>query len=350
MSTASKLAAAVTATVLSLVAPAFSDTPDGYRISGPFVQRGITLFLVHGAPSDGHAVPLTLEETLPKHQVQVIETGTVNELAIENLSDREVFIQAGEIVTGGKQDRVISSNLILRPHSGRIAMGAFCVEPGRWAARNGQDANVFAAASSALPPSSARRVVASAAKSVAPPSSPALSAATQVTQAQVWEDVRRAQRELSHSLSVDMHEPSAPTSLALTLQNGLLERTTEQFGDVLSPPGLKNRDVVGYVFAFNGHPTSGEIFSSHELFRKLWPKLARAGIVDAIKAGSQQSAAAAPSQDEVLRFLARPPADSVQLQRLTDYVSQAVLDDDQRLLLETRRADASWVARIYQAK
>jgi hypothetical protein len=350
MSNVLKLAAAAIAAVLSVTTPAFSDTPVGYRISGPFVQRGITLFLVHGAPSDGRAVPLTLQETMPRQLVRVIETGTVNELAIENLSDHEVFIQAGEIVTGGKQDRVIISNLILPPHSGRIAMEAFCVEPGRWAARAGQDARAFAVTGSALPPSSARRVVASAARPVAQRSAPTASAATQAAQTQVWEDIRRAQRQLSRSLSADVHEPSAPTSFASTLQNGLLEQATEQFGDILSPPGLEDRDVVGYVFAFNGHPTSGEIFSSHELLRKLWPKLARAGIVDAIRAGSEQSGAAAPSQDEVMRFIEAPRGDGVQLQRVTDYVTQAVLDDDQRLLLETRRTDASWVARIYHAK
>jgi hypothetical protein len=349
MSTILRRAMLATAITLSLTTSALCDAADAYRISEPSLHGKMAIFLVHGA-SDGRPVPLTLQETIPKQQARVVETGTVNELVIENLSDQEIFIQAGEIVTGGKQDRVISSNLILPPHSGPIPMAAFCVEPGRWAARDGEDGRSFAVASTAMPASGTRRVAAAAALSYAPQTPLAERSATPAAQSQVWEDGRRVQFDLGQQLHANLATPSAPTSLASTLDSEALERATTKFVEILSPLGLDAEDVVGYVFVLDGKPVSGEIFASHALFRKLWPKLARAAIVDAIKSGDGgATASAVPSPNEVTRFLAPARTDGIQQQHLTDYVSQNVFEDGGRLLIETRRPDASWVTKTYQA-
>ena len=73
-------------------------------------------------------MPLTLEEALTSGVAQVRETSDVNSLEIENLGDTPVFVQAGEIVKGGKQDRTLMVSLLLPPKSGRvpIASKAFC--------------------------------------------------------------------------------------------------------------------------------------------------------------------------------------------------------------------------------
>ena len=77
------------------------------RISGPYTHDNLTIFLVHGASSQG-PVPLTLDEALEKGGVKVHETGTVGELEIENAGDEDVFVNAGDIVKGGQQDRVVT--------------------------------------------------------------------------------------------------------------------------------------------------------------------------------------------------------------------------------------------------
>jgi hypothetical protein len=338
MSISMRLAAAVMASSLSLATPALCEGPDGLRVSGPSIHQNVAVFLVHGT-SDGRPVPLTLQDAVPEQQARVTETGTVNELTIENLSDQEIFVQAGEIVTGGKQDRVISSNLILPPHSGRISMAAFCVEPGRWVAHEDQDGHSFTVASRSMPTSGAGRVMIAAASG--------RSAATRAAQSQVWEDGRRTLGSLSRQLRT---EPSTSTSLAPTLESGLLEQTAGQFREILAPPGLDAQDVVGYVFAINGHIVSGEIFASNALLRKLWPKLAHGAVVDAIAARPENVGAAVPSPDEITRFLAPPRAAGVVGQRLTEYTTQKVFRDDARFLIETTRADGSWVAKMYQAK
>src|ERR1044072_4712746 len=92
---------------------------DEYRVSGPVVHENLAIYLVHRKYAVG-AVPLALAEALRKGAVKVHETGTVSELHTENLGTDEVFIQAGDIVKGGQQDRVLSVRLVLPPTSGRL--------------------------------------------------------------------------------------------------------------------------------------------------------------------------------------------------------------------------------------
>ena len=141
-------AAAALATVGASGGAAFADP--GMRISGPHVHANLAVYFVHGV-SAGGAVPLTLQEALAKGQVQVVETGRVNELQIENTGAEQVFIQAGDIVKGGKQDRVLTVSFLLPPNSGRVPIASFCVEQGRWSARGKEDQAKFSSAGEAMP-------------------------------------------------------------------------------------------------------------------------------------------------------------------------------------------------------
>ncbi len=53
-------------------------------------------------------------------------------MVLVNNSKRPLILLAGEIVTGGKQDRVIGKDRIIPAESDPIDLGVFCVEPGRW--------------------------------------------------------------------------------------------------------------------------------------------------------------------------------------------------------------------------
>src|SRR5262249_21350837 len=100
-------------------------------------------------------VPLTLQEAVAKGQVLVSETGRVNELEIENKGSEPVFIQAGDIVKGGRQDRVLTVSFLLPANSGRLPIASYCVEQGRWSARGAEDQRRFSGAGEAMPSRSA---------------------------------------------------------------------------------------------------------------------------------------------------------------------------------------------------
>ena len=80
--------------------------------------------------NDGVLRERTPEIPLPRHPQA--PNGQVNELSLTNNSSRPLLLLAGEIVTGGKQDRVVGKDLIIPAHSAPVALGVFCVEPHRW--------------------------------------------------------------------------------------------------------------------------------------------------------------------------------------------------------------------------
>jgi hypothetical protein len=76
--------------------PALLSAADGTRVTGPLVHDNLAIYFVHGTAVGG-AVPLTLQDGLAKGQVKVRETGSVNQLTVENIGNDEVFVQAGRL-------------------------------------------------------------------------------------------------------------------------------------------------------------------------------------------------------------------------------------------------------------
>jgi hypothetical protein len=176
---------------LALIASSAAANADAeHRLSGPVVHENLAIYFVHGAPASG-PVPLTLEEALAKNTVNLRETGNVNRLEIQNVGDDEVFVQSGDIVKGGQQDRVLTVSLLLPPHSGRIPIAAFCVEKGRWFARGNEDARRFSSAAASIPTRDAK--IAMKAPAPSPAATPTGSGDTGTRQQAMWRNVASIQ-------------------------------------------------------------------------------------------------------------------------------------------------------------
>lgn len=340
---------------LSFVASAVAD--DGVRVSGPIVHDNLAIYFVHGAAAKG-AVPLTLQEALAKGIVKVRETGSVNELTVENTGKDEVFVQAGDIVKGGQQDRVLSVDLLLPPRSKKVSIAAFCVESGRWTARGNEDARQFASAASAMPSREAREVMINNLMGTMPvaglllgaPNQPtAYSADTAGSQQAIWSSVRKTQDKLSRSVGEPVAAPASPSSLQLSLENDKLKEAQAAYVAALQGVGEGDDDIVGYVFAVNGKIDSGDVYASNALFRKMWRKLLAANVTEAI--GAKDAAGATPpSVADVEAFLAKASTGATAERAINADVHVATLDSATSAYIETRRANGSWVHRNYLAK
>ncbi len=194
-------------------AHAEADDPGDFSLSDPVVHGNLAIYFVYGK-SRGGPVPLTLREALDKKRITVRETGQVNELQIENPGDGEVFIQSGDIVKGGRQDRVRSVSLLLPPHSGAIPIDSFCVESGRWSARGVEDARTFSSANADLPSRTAKLEMAGALM----PKPDGTIAPVGSRQQQIWRSVEEIQGRLSSNLGAPVAAPESQTSLELALK------------------------------------------------------------------------------------------------------------------------------------
>jgi hypothetical protein len=341
---------------LPFAASAFADA--GLQVSGPIVHDNLAIYLVHGAGGGG-AVPLTLQEALAKGAVKVHETGSVNELTVENAGKDEVYVQAGDIVKGGQQDRVLSVDLLLPPRSGEVSIAAFCVEHGRWTARGNEDVRQFSSATSAMPSHEAKVAMRAYAVTAAVPAADA-SASTMAyaggggagvgeSQQEIWSTVRKTQDSLSRSVGAPVAAPTSPSSLQLSLENEKLKQAQTAYIAALQGAGETGDDIVGYVFAINGKINSGDVYASNALFRKMWSKLLAANVTEAISV-KEAAGAAPPSVKDVEAFLLAASSGVKAERAINASVRLATRDGDGSLYAETRRTDGSWVHRNYLAK
>jgi hypothetical protein len=188
----------------------------------------------------------------------------VNQLVLINNSKRPLLLLAGEIVTGGKQDRVIGKDRLVPAESDPVDLGVFCVEPGRWVATSEK----FMAPMAMVQPSVRGKAMA------------------EKDQGKVWEQVGKARASMAESVTVESGAPAAApiresSSYAVAVNS---QEVKNQLDSVAAPlqqeyqsviRQLRDKHAVGVVVAVNGQFIWADVFASSSLLEKYWPKLVR---------------------------------------------------------------------------
>src|SRR5262249_22523216 len=158
-------------------------------------------------------------------------------LDIENLGNDEIFVQSGDIVKGGQQDRVLMVSLLLPPRSGRVGIASFCVEQGRWSARGKEDVKTFRSAAAALPSRKAKMAITAPTLAYAGEGVRARRADTSARQHEVWDSVAVVQQKLTRSLGASVAAAESRSSLQLSLESKALQEAQTAYVAALKPVG-----------------------------------------------------------------------------------------------------------------
>jgi len=257
-----------------------------YKVLAPISRGNLTIFPVVADRTHDTRNFLTLDEGIRTGEVVVSEAGSVrplirrrpeyiprdgaevNRLVLVNNSDRPLILLAGEIVTGGKQDRVVGKDRIVPPKSAPIDLAVFCVEPGRWVAAKSD----FGSFHSQMAQPSVRR-----------------SAMADKDQQKVWSEVHST----AQSLAVEASPPAAraiggTSSYAGVMANEEVKRRVDAVAVPIEQSylglmrELRERNAVGVVVAVNGRMIWADIFASTALLEKYWPKLIRSYAAEAL--------------------------------------------------------------------
>ncbi|MBI3855831.1 MAG: hypothetical protein HY293_09095 [Planctomycetes bacterium] len=307
-------------------------TVAGCRVSGPYTFANLGIFLLHdpGVARNGPDY-LILEEALQAKTLLVTEkgdAGQVNTLEVQNSGDRPVFLQAGDTVKGGKQDRTIAVDLVLPPRSGKQDVAAFCVEPGRWSGRPGTGAeggaryaNVFGAAGAPVATREQKLAVKLA-----------------QNQSKVWEEGRKVNRDLAGKApSDDSRSGSAGNeSYVLAAEKPAVETRIQAYVDALLKVVQGREDAVGMACAVNGEATTLELYSDPGLFRKLWPKLLRSASLEALSKETGAAPGPEATPEDLKRLLAQASDGKTRSQDLPEDVRLETIDSARRAVFETR--------------
>ena len=198
----------------------------------------------------------TLDEALKKGWLKIreLDDGDVPRLVVDNRSDRAVFIMGGEVVTGGKQDRLIGGDVLLRPRARGVVIPVYCVEAGRWTGVSSQFHSKENLGTWKL-------------------RSNAQAAAPQA-QEKIWSEVdtmhNRAGAGSATGAYQDIYEDKKVNARLLALEKNLKNLPRLAAG------------TTGVLCAVGGKVVSLDVFSEPALFERLWPKILRASALSAL--------------------------------------------------------------------
>jgi len=279
----------------------------GWHLLDPISYENLTIFPVVSTQLADTRDFATLDEALASGDAVVTEQGDylrrtregaaqtmpprvgaqVNQLVLVNRGKRPLILLAGEVVSGGKQDRIIGKDRIVPIGAPPLPLDVFCVEHGRWTGASDK----FAAAKMMAHPSVREK------------------AAVEQDQSQVWAAVRGQASMSSNSENNPNNRvasgapPAALSSRSLDsviaseahtqsykqiYESRAVGTSVENFAEQIqrrfdrATSGLKGERVVGVVVAFGGEVAWSDAFASSQLFEIYWPKLLRSYVIEAL--------------------------------------------------------------------
>lgn len=297
--------------------PSLPATANDYKILAPITHGDLTIFPVVSAKVHDTSDFITLDEGIRSGDVVVTEVGNlhstmrrrppyqvrpyggaeVNRLVLVNNSKHPLILLAGEVVTGGKQDRVVGKDRIVPAESDPVDLSVFCVEHGRWT----ETSTKFDTHASVMLQPSVR-----------------MKAMAEKDQQKVWDEVGRSRQAMaaavpakppanygvgtggtvgigsgtgngagmgSHSTvgndayAYSVRELNSTTSYAKARDNAAVKQQVDSITEPMQKSyesvikQLRNQNAVGVVVAVKGHIVWADMFASSALLAKYWPKL-----------------------------------------------------------------------------
>ena len=275
-------------------------TSNDYKILAPITHGDLTIFPVVSGKSHDTSDFITLDEGIRSGDVVVTEVGNlhssmhrrppyqsrpyqgaeVNRLVLVNNSKHPLILLAGEVVTGGKQDRVVGKDRIVPAESDPVDLSVFCVEHGRWT----ETSTKFDTHASVMLQPSVR-----------------MKAMADQDQQKVWDEVANSRKNMAGAM---LHAPSAglstvevtsaqaqienTSSYAKARENSVVQKQVESITEPMQKSyesvikQLRNQNAVGVVVAVKGHIVWADMFASSALLAKYWPKLLESYATEAL--------------------------------------------------------------------
>jgi len=301
----------------------------GFTLDGPFTHENLSVYVVRGSTTDARDY-ITLDEGLAARTVTVREKGSaaggdrseVNELEIENRSDKWLFLQAGDIVKGGKQDRTIMTDLALAPRSGPQPLEAFCVEHGRWVPS--AEGMAFRNNPGLVAGASLKRAIQG-----------------EKNQSRVWQEVAKAESRAVAAVLIEAGPAAtAPPRLSSTgtynaiAENKAVSTSRDAYVKALLPSIRKHTKAIGLAVAINGKVTSADVYASSALFQRMTEKLLNSYALEGFLARDASQSISAPAKEQVFAFLSKPATAAVATQTVGKSMQRSTRETDEIVMYE----------------
>jgi len=286
------------------------------KIHGPFVHEHLALYVVEDPSAKSAGEFLTLAEGLASGDVKVSEKkdAQVNELLIENASGKPCFVQAGDVVKGGQQDRTIARDFVIPPKTPPSPIASFCVEQSRWHGQAGFAASTQNAYGKDLKCAIQQKK----------------------DQSEVWKEVagNKAKLIVENKLA-----ESQTSSLNEELESSKIQERLKAFKGALGKILDGRPNAVGLVAAVNGKFTTADVYADPGLFRKVFPRLLESASLEALTQKTESTAA--PSGGQAAAFLVEAEKGKSTNEKIRDGLEANTIDNSESVQFDYRYKNES---------
>lgn len=262
----------VTKTIPAEVSALFKNV----QIGSPQTYKDMTIYPIVAGNPKGEKM-LLLDDSIKDNIIEITEkgsSGSVNSLDLQkNESKSPVFMMAGEIVKGAKQDRIIGHDIILDKDSKKYTISVYCVEQGRWVKHSEKFEPSGVVGTNAL-----RSAVAQS-----------------KSQSAIWNEVATKNKSMGAVSDTSNYRASYETK-------AYKEEGAAYVSHFLSL-AEKNPKMVGVIVKINDKVTNMDVFGDHDIFKGLWPKLLKAYSQDAVDESSIKSLPKTATPQEFMNAL-----------------------------------------------
>jgi hypothetical protein len=244
-------------------------------VGEPVYYNNLTIIPVYTQRLENRREYMTLDDALANGWLTIseVDEGRVPQVELNNYSKQTVYIMGGEIISGGKQDRIFGREVLLGPGAKHVLVPVYCVEENRWQYETDtfyskQNLGTWNLRSTAQ---------------VAP----------EGAQAEIWGDISAAHRDMGVRSRTMAYQEAYE-------QKGVREKVVEHERYFQNIPTL-HRDTIGVVVGVGGQIVSVDLFTDPSIFQALWPKILKSSALAAVSGGRGGSV----TQDDAARFIRR---------------------------------------------
>ncbi|MBX9784053.1 MAG: hypothetical protein K2X48_12260 [Chitinophagaceae bacterium] len=203
---------------------------------------------------------ITLRYGLMNKTVSIKERGNfmvenINVLMIENRSGKDLFIKSGEIVMGGRQDRVFARDTVLPSSSKQHTVPVYCVEENRWSTHEKKFIHRGSVANGL------QKIIDSA-----------------NSQTKVWDEIRKLLKQ--------NNQTGSSSYASLLNQKKFADTASNCMYQLYNLLRSKDSSYVGFIAVTGNHILGADVFISPSLFYQTLPQLLEKYVTEAALSGS----------------------------------------------------------------
>jgi hypothetical protein len=226
---------------------------DSIELGQAVTYKNLTIFplMIKRMPGQNY---VTLDQAMKKGWLNIREIGSgeVNAVEVRNTSAHMIFIMTGEIISGAKQDRMLSEDVLLPPHSGWVRAPVYCVEHGRWIGETPEFKS-----GELLVPNALRK-----------------KAKITESQSDVWDEIASGQDRLGIA--------STTRTVRANYADENMQKKIDEYVQQFERIPVLSHNTVGVVVTTGNRIICCDIFANNTLLAKLWHKLVKSYTMDAI--------------------------------------------------------------------